>query len=686
MSIDATGHQSWGCAWRHAVRHSLPALLMLVSLSTIVHSLHFDFGLAHQLMRQVAWGFHELGSLQATAPTSGTQAPRIVVFEIQPVFAQALESQQPRTVELMMRLGGDRPLDRGKVAAMLLALAKDLDQRTPKEGRPRILALDFDLAPLGNPDAAPDIVAGRSGDTSPGSGVCLPGTTAELTRTEKKESDEMIEALDALRGQFASVIAVALPRSSCRERITRREFLKSARCTGLAAGATPPADPKRGDLYIASARLANDARGGVSQYLGFRDETRRESVEAGLIVPDEFPSLGTLARLAADRSAENTDRRARILESQCLAATREDDPLLIEEQIPVSKAPAVNGVDDWYVPTYIDWSTLSSGRATVAPLFMEAVKGAGGNYVIDVESLLAFSAPVVMIAVDGGPNSDKHRTPVFPGPISGAKIHAAITSPVKLVDAGLLRAFAADIVAGLVFLGIWAVLEQKLARGNFQGYRNPSGSRPRRRRTRMARRMLWLLWLIAAPWLLFHAVAHGFSISAEQLAEVAWVVKMLGLALVIICLGIPFVVAVAGDGWYFGQQGAGLGRMPWLQAVSRRFLPLGVALFVAVLALAASFISLMRLAGGHYYDVSLVMIGLLVHSYVEAAHRSGDEHPVTLRAALGVVRRGPGPRTWRRWLDSSLCAAVWLLVPGCALYMLIRAAWALIAFDPFRFH
>lgn len=686
MSSDATGRQSWGCAWRHAVRHSLPALLMLVSLSTIVHSLHFEFGLAHQLMRQVAWGFYELGSLQAAAPTPRTPVPEIAVFEIQPVFAQTLESARPRTTELMMRLGGDRPLDRTKVAAMLLALAKDLDKRTPKDERRRILALDFDLAPLGGLNAIPDSAAGQPADTGPLSDVCVPGRTAELTDSEKDESTKMVEALNALRGQFAAVIAVALPRASCRERIVRREFLKSAHCTGLAAGATQVADPKRGDLYIASARLANDAGGRVSQYLGVRDESRHGSMVAGLIVPDEFPSLGTLARLAADRSAEKTDQRARILESQCLAATRQDQPLLIEEQVPVSKTPAANGIDDWYVLSYIDWSALSSGRATVAPLFMEAVKGAEGHHVIDADSLLALSAPVIMIAVDGGPNSDKHRTPVSPGAISGAKIHAAITSPVKLVDAGTLRSFAADVVAGLVFLGMWAALEQKLTRGSFHGYRNPSGSRSRRRRSRMARWMSWLLWLIAGPWLLFHAVAHGFSISAGQLAEVAWVVGMLGLALVLVCIGVPFVVAVTVDGWYFGQQGACLGRMPWLQAVSRRFLPLGVALFVAVLALAASFISLMRLAGGHYYDVSLVMIGLLVHSYVEAAHRSGDEHSLTLCDALGVMRRGPRSQPWRRWLDSSLCAAVWLLVPGCALYMLVWAAWALVAFDPFRFH
>ncbi len=703
--------QSWGSAWWHKVRHSLSALVMLVALSTIVHSTHPDFGLAHLLARSFSWAVHDISfqqwQRQVESPTSPSMPePDIKVLEIPQSVTLALEGRGTKPVGPLSRLGGDRPLDRLEVAKLLMALARDLPEPERSGRRGKVLALDFDIAPLGEPAAAPTRCA------SPQEALQFADADPR-TKREKDESTRMIEALDALRARFDTVIAIVMSRDTCRERQVRRWFLLEAGCTLKAVPAADLPGLERGELHIASPYLPRDDRRLVSRYLGARVHDAGTQTS----LPEEFPSLGTLVRLAADREAGSSAGWQGTLVSQCAAAQRPESPLLLEEADPDAK-PATgtaqasarsthDGLQARYEPAYIDWSALRPDRFESSPLHdVQAVEEAGdpsrtsyrfpGNGVFDTTGTRIF-----ILATEGGAASDKHQTAVWAKPLPGATIHAATASRSRMVDAGPIASLLVDVAAGLLFLACWAVLDLSLSGGAADG-RIAAGreatatvvaSRPF---AQALRRRLPIILPMAGLGLalgLFGFLANLLAMSFGEFFGVLRLFPGPKLATAIVCVGVPLVVVVATARWAFGQRGPALEQMPWLDSLLRMLLPLGVAVLVGCLALAFSFISLMRHPPGYcyYYDVSLVLIGLLVHGYFEAAHLHGEtdaghrepaghgNRPKTWTAAtLARFRAGrvfvlSGPRApgWGRWLDNLLRWLVWLTVPSVALIVLV---------------
>ncbi|MDB5999400.1 MAG: hypothetical protein JWP52_1099, partial [Rhizobacter sp.] len=661
------------------------------------------------------------------------------------------EVSQPMSPELRTRLGGNQPIDRVKVAQLLLTAAGSADVESPThaksegDGKPlgdvkvtakaTVLALDFDMTPLGvaNPDPSPqpdtplNAKPNAKADAKPD--TCH---ARQLTSTdeEKEQIAQTVQALNALRRQFAAVIFVAFPRTSCREQLLRREFLVQAQCTGLAETAPPPGTDGGGELYVASPTLLTDSSQSVSQYMHTLDSHVEKETDQDW--PATFPSIGNLTRLALEaRQEQGKDLKLKpesrkVLEWQCRTASRAIEPRLVEEE-PVLLERHGHSIEARYTPAFIDWTALTEERVVTLPLELTNEPDPGSTTrpnasrkgewrFSDPRALLDLNVSAVMVALDGGMNSDKHWTPAFIGPIAGVAIHAAAAASAPLEEVGSWGAFAADAVAGLLFLFVWATLDLKVAGGRVRGHVASAASMRWFRRKRFVVSVLPCALVAAAGWLLFLGVAHGLSVSVSRFWDVALAIKdseslVLVLATIAaflsLCVGIPVMAAIAIHGWCLGQRRSLVADMPWLTRVLRLLLPLAVAVFIASLAVDVSFASLLsRALTVGYFNVSLLLLGLLVHSYVEvtgvhagheepaAAHAATANHTphakpslrakqhtvekhewrwlAAVRAGLQALRLGPRVMGRARWLDALLKPIVWFGVPVAAICVLMR--------------
>jgi hypothetical protein len=644
--VDAT---SWAGMWGRKFLGSLPALLLLTSLATIAHWFHPDIGLAEEIERRVAWGFYELRANrpQDDKPPFAT----VLTLRTQDVRDRFLVDDKPAS-ETLDRLGGAWPVDRVKLATALAELAGDLSATAHRH---QVLALDIDLAPL---EAASASAAADA-------------------------SQRMVGAIDALRPKFAALIVTVLSRGTDVERGVRRQFLQLARCSTPLVRAQYPGLTR---LYLASPRLEIDERGQVARFLGeLKEQDALRLRNSGYFPPREFPSLGVLLKVAA-RPAHahgaglSADELA-LLESQCIAATRDEPrqrPLTTEEALDeLAQARPADRLNpsDIYTHELIDWTGLSDSLVVSSPLELasdassppaQANGGppATGGRIASFQADQAASAAALVLALEGESLSDKYLTPSnAQRRVSGAVLHAAVANSHKH-EAGPLASLAIDVVAGLLFLGAWTGLDTRLREAE-PGLRRRHTDAPIPPQERFA---VALCTLVLVAILVVVCVCLWFGIVVGEMNAMLDAAPAFTKTVWIASLGTGFVAMLVLDGVWYGQPMNGIrAAIPWSLSLLERLYPLGVAAGVAAIALLASLDSLLTTAS--FRDVTLLLAGLLLHSYVEASHLHEGRH-VRLRDSFRLAlfaaqtRDLPHP-TWRR-IDAGLHCTLWIAVLAIA--------------------
>jgi hypothetical protein len=649
---------AWAHLWRESIRHSLPMLVWLALATTIVaHVWKPDFGLGQWLIHRVAWSLYDIHAIQ---PAAGEPFAVVATMRPEDVWEGFASLRRPAP-ETLSRLGDAWPLDRLRLAAALKRLAAELPPRPDS-----VLALDFDVAPL------------ESGGSS---------CTAGASPRQQGEAIAMVEALDALRARFGAVIAIALPRASCAERAVRRRFLTAARCSSPDVRNNYP---DLAPLYLASSRLELDANGEVSTFLGNR------TGGAGAL-PVQFPSLGALLRLATESPGPPAPAIRDVLESQCVAATQAgSSATLTEESIDwevgsgnyqlelidlggiangqirrsaLELAPAVAAAATWgdaAAPSGdapeggpLEADALGPGprQDPPTPWWQHPEGGATARAPahIDALSLERPAARRIILAFGGAPG-DQHRTPAFLS-IEGALLHAAVAYSERPAPTLEVVAFGVDLLAGLLFLAAWAALDTRLrgaARPLRLSWPALLGPHPWRRRAlpvvvRRLQRCRRTLAHGAARAALFAAItasvaaaavafaAWRFALSTAQLKTVFGVAPWFAATLSCASLLSGAVVATLADGLAFGQRAHGVAAaMPWLRAALLRSYPVCAAFLVGSGALLFALDSLMN---HHFHDVTLVLLGLTMHSYLEIAHL----HAVHGQGAVHAGAPPPAP-------------------------------------------
>jgi|GEM_PF-5355411 len=314
------------------------------------------------------------------------------------------------------RLDGVRPIDRRAMAELLQQLAQclgDGERCIAAGAKPRVLAIDVDLAPLTKDDAS-----------------ALPA---------------MLGALKALR-QHVAVVVIALDRGTDEERLARNTFMMAAGCSladGSVAGSDTPAQPH--GLYFASSRLMQREHEGPLYYL-------TQAKQAGGLSP-LFPTLGLLAHLAATPGKLQPDVQ-RSLTHLC-AEAKAGPSQLAEDRMNPADAPgyAVHQLEARYERAYFNWPLLYSEALRFTPLSWDGE----GRWTEQLQAQLRehrLQAPILMLSVDGGAGNDRFATPgALARPVGGATLHALQTLSLQqpLKEASWQGALA-DLVLGAGFV------------------------------------------------------------------------------------------------------------------------------------------------------------------------------------------------------------------------------------------
>ena len=510
----------------------------------------------------------------------------------------------------------------------------------------------------------------------------------------------MVKALDALRKRFDVVIVLTLSRPASNEREKRREFLQRARCTGACGSVGVPANgcESLGKLYVASALFHASPQNIISQYLNERKSEAAPRQRPGGVSPDVlppyFPSLGRLLGVFLPKHgavAPVTASEKTTLESQCVFATQvgpgEVDGALTEEAVGGDVAESVGErLKKRYHRAYIDWGATTDGRIDVRGLQLlppAASAGAAGSaaaasFALDpstlpgTESLPGTEWPnVILLTVNTGANSDRHVTssgnPVMPGGL----IHAAVATSKLISLAEGWTAALADLCAGVAFLAIWFAWGLRL--GALPGGQGAAGLAPGRAAQQPWRSLSGLAVALLVLAVVVGTVLLVLGVRPNVAGDIAQAAPHLGYGLIAMGFGLSASAVIWVDGVLFGQNGVPLAKMVWLSRSVRRTLPLAVSTLIALTTVAASLASLLWTAGGHYFDVKVMLIGLLLHIYMEATHDGAKEAAEPFwearREELTLLRAGPAPDPWR-WLDIALRWFLWVVVLCRALYVL----------------
>ncbi len=369
--------------------------LVLTAVTQILHACHFkalgDFD--HAFTTAVVSRL-PLDKQVEDRPEAGRDLRAIQQIEISAdLRVKALEARDGKvSAETVQRLQGVRPIDRSAMADVLQQLATCL--ATPgcvaADTRPKVLAIDVDLAPL---------------------------------PADEDSQGAIRTALDALR-QHVHVVVIALDRSSSQERQLRNDFMK-------ASGCTMPGDTRdRGGLFFASSRLVQQSGSGPLYFLDKASDSGKDALR--------FPSLGALTYLV-DQLPEPTSRPATpdaagqwspgemaSLTKLCSEARKpagvlsEDD--LVDEGTP---GKAVRLLEQQYEKRYFNWPLLHAEAMLYMPLKWQDDPAGWQQQVYKQLHGMTLRAPILLLNVDGGGSNDRFLTPgALTTQVSGAALHA----------------------------------------------------------------------------------------------------------------------------------------------------------------------------------------------------------------------------------------------------------------------
>lgn len=356
--------------------------------------------------------------------------------------------EQPTDVKAVLdRLGGVAPIDRGKMADVVSALAVRLAS-APARSTP-VVAFDVDLTPL------------------------------EEGVTTGAQRDAMIRAITELR-QHAHVIAVVLPRNEAdaEAKKVRNCFMVQTQCTRLAGGVAAPTShcgpvPPLADtakaLFFASPRLFHQPGGHPNKYpyklkAGVLDEENKRTTWASRL-PPYFPLLGTamqqqdrfkFSHLGDSIMAKGVDPDAALNSRRTLTALCEQ-----------AHAPAAGGelLEDWmstpssqaiaeaYSQSRLSWRLLDDPRLQHTTIdTLASITSA------DALRDEFFSGPVLLVGIDGGAAYDKFSVAgIAPQAVSGAGIHAlqALSIGVQSPLSEKLWGIAVDVALAAAYSALW---------------------------------------------------------------------------------------------------------------------------------------------------------------------------------------------------------------------------------------
>jgi hypothetical protein len=342
--------------------------------------------------------------------------------------------------QVVERLGGVAPIQRGKLAALINDLSRELPPAAPASAP--IVAIDIDLAPL------------EGGATSP------------------EERTAMLDAIQKLRNS-AHVIALVLPRAAGDGgREQRNAFMQAAECTRVAGkpASVENAEKGRNALFFASPRLFHPTGSYPTKYPYKLDSDDDGAAE----LPPFYPSLGTLIQLQFKHRfaheptppAEMPHEAARQVLSarQTLTALCEQahaarpDAELLEDRMATS---ASEKIAQAYKERRYSWRLLDDPR-----LQHREIDGGGTGSGMSSLGKDELTRPVLLLGIDGGASYDKFGIAgISPEPVSGATLHALQALSLELQPSLLLEKFAGigmDILLAVVYSLIWFLIKPRL--------------------------------------------------------------------------------------------------------------------------------------------------------------------------------------------------------------------------------
>lgn len=374
----------------HLLR-GLRMALVLTAVTQLLHAMHLDTlaSFDHRFTRAVVSRLLQHESIE-DRPAARHDLLAVQQLEIgADLRVLALEAGNADAATIR-RLEGVRPIDRRAMAELLQQLARclgDGERCIAAGAKPRVLAIDVDLAPLPNDDAT--------------------------TRTA------MLQALTALRHHVA-VVVIALDRGTNTEQQARNGFMAAAGCSsteGSVAGRDKAA--QQHGLYFASSRLVQREHEGPLYYL---TEARQPADPS-----PHFPTLGLLALLAAKPAPLDADEQ-RSLTQLCTAA-QAGPPELAEDRMSPADAPgyAVQQLEARYRRAYFNWPLLYSEALRFTPLGWDG-QGRWSEQLLAQLREHRLQAPILVLNVDGGAGNDRFATPgALARPVGGATLHALQT-------------------------------------------------------------------------------------------------------------------------------------------------------------------------------------------------------------------------------------------------------------------
>lgn len=364
---------------------------------------------------------------------------RIQVLEASPAMRVAELEAASASPEVIERVGGVRPLDREKLAGLLGKVADQLqEQASHRPGGaaagalPKVVAIDMDVAPLGE-DKAP----------------------------------AMVDALNRLR-QHATVIAIVMERTLEKERSARNQFMRDAGCTRSDVPQSASDPPN--SLYFASPAVFPKLFRNFETFpkdFPFGENTHvKQSSHRWQPVGTHLPSLSNLVYLSA-WGANPDATPAAALTLLCDQAWNPPAGGLLLQDIMMNVAadacdtPKERPRDcDFDLERYAlrgtNWGLQKRDLVGWVPLDSAAS--------LDARAADLAGARVLLLAVDGGAGHDKFRVPTFTHrPMGGSQLHAwqAISARGEMnLDAESARGLAVDVAVGTIFLLLWRPLRR----------------------------------------------------------------------------------------------------------------------------------------------------------------------------------------------------------------------------------